>query len=43
MNASGVKDATKKNYYILADSKITSFFHDIYATEEMHNPAKGNN
>jgi len=43
MNANGVKDATKKNYWGMADSKISSFFHDVYSSPEMKYPTNGNN
>lgn len=43
MNALGVKDASKKGYWMLCDSEITSFFHDVYWAAEMHNPGKWNN
>jgi len=43
MNANWVKDATKKGYWMLCDSSITSFFHDIYSAPEMKMPSSGNN
>jgi len=43
MNANWVKDATKKAYWMLADSKITSFYHDVYGAPEMRYPSTSNN
>tara|TARA_R110000868_G_scaffold48172_2_gene156913 strand:- start:2955 stop:3545 length:591 start_codon:yes stop_codon:yes gene_type:complete len=43
MNANGVKDATKKAYWMLCDSKISSFYHDVYSAPEMKYPSSGNN
>ena len=43
MTATASKDSTKSKYWMLADSKITSFFHDVYMSPEMYSPAKGNN
>jgi len=43
MTAAASKDSAKKNYWLLVDSKITSFFHDIYKAPEMYYPSKGNN
>jgi hypothetical protein len=43
MDANGAKDANKKNYWLIADSKITSFFHDVYMAPEMRYPKNGNN
>jgi len=42
-DANGAKDSDKKNYWVLADSKIASFFHDIYIPTELHSPSMGNN
>jgi len=41
-NANGAKVTAKKNYWLLADSKISSFFHDIYIPTELHSPEMGN-
>jgi len=43
MTANAAKDSDKKNYWLLADSKITSFFHDVYVPTELHTPNMGNN
>jgi len=40
MNATGSKDSTKKNYWLVADSKITSFFHDVYMEAKMYYPTE---
>lgn len=42
-DANGAKDSTKKAYWLLADSKITSWFHDVYMAPEMRYPSKWNN
>jgi hypothetical protein len=42
MTAAAAKDSDKKNYWILADSKITSFFHDVYMAPELYAPTADN-
>jgi len=42
MTANAAKDSTKKNYWMLADSKITSFFHDVYMAPELYAPTMDN-
>lgn len=42
-DANGNHDTAKKNYWILADSKILSFFHDVYMDAMLSTPSKGNN
>jgi hypothetical protein len=39
MTANAAKDSAKKNYWLLADSKVASFFHDIYVPNELHSPS----
>lgn len=43
MNAVGAKDSTKANYWGLASSKQSTFFHDVYMAPQMRMPAIGNN
>lgn len=43
MTAAGSKDTAKKNYWLLADSKLVSWFHDIYIPTELHTPNMWNN
>jgi hypothetical protein len=42
-NAQGNKDGAKKNYWGLASSKMSSFYHDIYEPYQIQQPATGNN
>jgi len=43
MNANWVKDAAKKSSWWMADTMISSFYHDIYSAPEMKSPTSGNN
>ncbi len=42
MTANASKDTAKKNYWLLADSKIMSWFHDVYMAPQMYTPNKDN-
>jgi len=43
MSAAGVKDSTKANYWGLASTRQSTFFHDVYMAPQMRMPAIGNN